>query len=96
MACPGDKQASPKYRKQTGHGAGCRHDHPLIGREGRSEYLPDPFRKVEPQRIVTVAFGAADYTLDMGMEMSKDAGELDYPRARDCRFMPGSRGGAPA
>jgi citrate lyase subunit beta/citryl-CoA lyase len=38
--------------------------------------------KVEPQRIVTVAFGAADYTLDMGMEMSKDAKELDYPRSR--------------
>jgi citrate lyase subunit beta/citryl-CoA lyase len=38
--------------------------------------------KVEPQRIVTVAFGAADYTLDMGIEMSKDAKELDYPRSR--------------
>jgi citrate lyase subunit beta/citryl-CoA lyase len=38
--------------------------------------------RIEPQRIVTVAFGAADYTLDMGIEMSKDGRELDYPRSR--------------
>jgi citrate lyase subunit beta/citryl-CoA lyase len=38
--------------------------------------------KVEPQRVVTVAFGAADYTLDMGMEMSREGRELDYPRSR--------------
>jgi citrate lyase subunit beta/citryl-CoA lyase len=38
--------------------------------------------EAEPQRIFTVAFGAADYTLDMGIEMSKDTRELDYPRSR--------------
>jgi len=33
-------------------------------------------------RIVTVAFGAADYTLDMGIEMTREGTELSYPRSR--------------
>ena len=28
------------------------------------------------------AFGAADYTLDMGIELTREGGELAYPRAR--------------
>jgi len=36
----------------------------------------------DPHRLFTIAFGAADYTLDMGIEMTKSAKELDYPRAR--------------
>jgi citrate lyase subunit beta/citryl-CoA lyase len=38
--------------------------------------------KIEPQRVFTVAFGAADYTLDMGIDMTKDGRELDYARSR--------------
>ena len=34
------------------------------------------------QRFFTAAFGAADYTLDMGVEMTGDARELDFARAR--------------
>jgi citrate lyase subunit beta/citryl-CoA lyase len=35
-----------------------------------------------PSRIYCVAFGAADYTLDMGIEITKDGTELTYPRSR--------------
>jgi len=38
--------------------------------------------KTDPDRLWTVAFGAADYTLSMGIEMTPDAAELNYPRAR--------------
>jgi len=38
--------------------------------------------KTEPCRLLTVAFGAADFTLDMGIEITKTAEELIYPRAR--------------
>lgn len=38
--------------------------------------------KTEPPRIYCVAFGAADYTLDMGIEITKEGTELSYPRAR--------------
>jgi citrate lyase subunit beta/citryl-CoA lyase len=40
--------------------------------------------KATPRRLFTVAFGAADYTLDLGIEMSKEANELLYPRSRIC------------
>ena len=36
----------------------------------------------DSRRIVTVAFGAADYTLDMGIEMTREGTELSYPRSR--------------
>ncbi len=35
-----------------------------------------------PSRLYTVAFGAADYTLDMGIEMTPDGTELLYARSR--------------
>jgi citrate lyase subunit beta/citryl-CoA lyase len=38
--------------------------------------------KSEPERIITVAFGAADYALDMGIRLTKTGDELEYPRAR--------------
>jgi len=38
--------------------------------------------KTNPARLFTVAFGAADFTLDMGIEMTKAGEEIVYPRAR--------------
>lgn len=38
--------------------------------------------KTEFQRLYTLAFGAADYSLDMGIEMTKTGEALFYPRAR--------------
>lgn len=35
-----------------------------------------------PRKLVTAAFGAADFTLDMGIEMTRDGTELHYPRSR--------------
>ena len=35
-----------------------------------------------PARLFTVAFGAADYTLDMGIEITREGTELSYPRSR--------------
>ena len=36
----------------------------------------------DPVRLLTVAFGAADYTLDMGIEITKEGTELFYARSR--------------
>jgi citrate lyase subunit beta / citryl-CoA lyase len=33
-------------------------------------------------RILTIAFGAADYTLDLGISLTREGRELDYPRSR--------------
>jgi citrate lyase subunit beta/citryl-CoA lyase len=38
--------------------------------------------KTDPARVLTVAFGAADYSLDLGIEMTKKGLELIYPRSR--------------
>jgi citrate lyase subunit beta / citryl-CoA lyase len=38
--------------------------------------------ETKPERIYTVAFGAADYTLDMGIELSMEGDELFYARSR--------------
>ncbi len=38
--------------------------------------------KAEPARVLTAAFGAADYSLDLGMEITKQGSELNYPRSR--------------
>ncbi len=38
--------------------------------------------KTKPDRIYTVMFGAADYTLDMGIEMTMEGHELFYARSR--------------
>jgi citrate lyase subunit beta / citryl-CoA lyase len=36
----------------------------------------------EHHRILTIAFGAADYTLDLGINLTKEGKELEYPRSR--------------
>ena len=38
--------------------------------------------KTDPRRLFTAAFGAADYTLDMGVEITREGTELHYPRSR--------------
>ena len=38
--------------------------------------------QTKPARLFTVAFGAADFTLDMGIEMTKTGEEITFPRAR--------------
>jgi citrate lyase subunit beta/citryl-CoA lyase len=37
---------------------------------------------IEPGRAFLAAFGAADYSLDMGIDVSRDGAELQYPRSR--------------
>ena len=37
---------------------------------------------IEPARAFLAAFGAADYSLDMGIDLSRDGAELHYPRSR--------------
>jgi len=36
----------------------------------------------EHHRTLTIAFGAADYTLDLGISLTREGRELDYPRSR--------------
>jgi len=36
----------------------------------------------QPARLYTVAFGAADYTLDLGIEITGEGNELQYARSR--------------
>jgi len=36
----------------------------------------------QPARLYTVAFGAADYTLDLGIEITAEGNELQYARSR--------------
>jgi citrate lyase subunit beta / citryl-CoA lyase len=38
--------------------------------------------QARPRRLLTIAFGAADFSLDMGIKLSKTGEELAYPRAR--------------
>lgn len=38
--------------------------------------------KTGPPRLHTAAFGAADYTLDLGIRMTREGTELLYPRSR--------------
>lgn len=39
-------------------------------------------QRTDPERLFTVAFGAADFALDMGFEITRTGEELFYPRAR--------------
>lgn len=39
-------------------------------------------QNIDPRRVVTAAFGAADYALDMGITLTNTGEELEYPRAR--------------
>jgi citrate lyase subunit beta/citryl-CoA lyase len=38
--------------------------------------------KLDKNRQMIVAFGAADFAFDMGIQLSKEGGELAFPRAR--------------
>jgi citrate lyase subunit beta/citryl-CoA lyase len=38
--------------------------------------------RTDPRRLFSAAFGAADYTLDMGIEITMEGTELHYPRSR--------------
>lgn len=38
--------------------------------------------RTDPERLFTVAFGAADFTLDLGIKITKSGEELSYPRSR--------------
>ncbi|MFZ7126464.1 MAG: HpcH/HpaI aldolase/citrate lyase family protein [Desulfobacterales bacterium] len=38
--------------------------------------------KIRPRRLHTIAFGAADFSLDLGIAMTKSGEELAFPRAR--------------
>ncbi|RLC53895.1 MAG: CoA ester lyase [Candidatus Cloacimonadota bacterium] len=39
-------------------------------------------QKINPVRLFTAAFGAADYSLDLGIELTKDITQFDYARSR--------------
>jgi len=56
---------------------------PLIESAAAVQHIDDiASTKTTPQRIYTVMFGAADYTLDMGIEMTLAGDELFYARSR--------------
>lgn len=38
--------------------------------------------RTNPPRIITVAFGAVDYVLDLGIEITREGAELAFPRSR--------------
>jgi len=72
-----------KVEKEKGLDQGAVPVIPLIESAGAVQNI---FRiateKTEPSRIYCVAFGAADYTLDMGIEITREGAELSYPRSR--------------
>ncbi len=56
---------------------------PLIESAGAVQHVYDIVStKTKPKRIYTVMFGAADYTLDMGIEMTMEGNELFYARSK--------------
>ncbi len=56
---------------------------PLIeSASGVQSLFPILSEKTDPARVLTVAFGAADYSLDLGIEITKQGMELIYPRSR--------------
>ena len=62
---------------------GSIHLFPLIESAAAVQHVYDIVStKTKPERIYTVAFGAADYTLDMGIEMTMEGNELFYARSR--------------
>jgi len=56
---------------------------PLIeSASGVQRIFPILSEKTDPARVLTAAFGAADYSLDLGIEITKQGIELIYPRSR--------------
>jgi citrate lyase subunit beta/citryl-CoA lyase len=50
--------------------------------KGLEELYPIVLARPEHHRVSTVAFGAADYTLDLGIALTREGKELEYPRIR--------------
>jgi citrate lyase subunit beta/citryl-CoA lyase len=62
---------------------GATHVFPLIESAVAVQHIYDiAATKTKPDRIYTVMFGAADYTFDMGIEMTMEGRELFYARSR--------------
>ena len=56
---------------------------PLIESAAAVQHIYDIVStKTKPDRIYAVMFGAADYTLDMGIEMTMEGNELFYARSK--------------
>ncbi len=56
---------------------------PLIeSASGVQNVFPILSERTDPARVLTAAFGAADYSLDLGIEITKQGLELIYPRSR--------------
>ena len=56
---------------------------PLIESAAAVQHIYDIVStKTKPERIYTVMFGAADFTLDMGIEMTMEGNELSYARSK--------------
>ena len=72
-----------KIEKEKGMVQGTVSIIPLIESAGAVQNIFEIVtEKTAPSRIYCVAFGAADYTLDMGIEITKEGAELSYPRSR--------------
>jgi len=50
--------------------------------KGLEDIYPIVSAKPERHRVSVVAFGAADYTLDLGISLTREGNELEYPRTR--------------
>lgn len=72
-----------KVEKEKGMVEGAVSIIPLIESAGAVQNIFQiATEKTAPSRIYCVALGAADYTLDMGIEITREGAELSYPRAR--------------
>lgn len=50
--------------------------------KGIEEIYPIASTRTSYDRMSVIAFGAADYTLDLGITLTREGKELDYPRMR--------------
>jgi citrate lyase subunit beta/citryl-CoA lyase len=50
--------------------------------KGLEELYPILSARPKHHQVSTVGFGAADYTLDLGIALTRDGKELEYPRSR--------------
>ena len=50
--------------------------------KGLEEIYAIACTQTDPKRDMVIAFGAADYTLDLGINLTREGRELDYPRTR--------------
>ena len=69
--------------KQAGMASGSVFILPLIeSARGIENAFRIASEKTNPNRMLTLAFGAADYTLDLGNTITRSGEELIYPRSR--------------